>query len=74
MMMTGYKGIGGQWESLAANRRRLEKRVAKCHGYDGYIRVKILASWGKSLGEHTILPNFLEEICTIYVKCLSNLS
>ena len=32
-------------------------RVAKCHGYDGYIRVKILASWGKSLGEHTILQN-----------------
>ena len=29
-------------------------RVAK---YDGYIRLKILASWGKSLGEHTILPN-----------------
>ena len=21
-------------------------RVAKCHGYDGYIRVKILVSWG----------------------------
>ena len=32
-------------------------RVAKCHRYDGYIRVKILASWGKSLGEHTILQN-----------------
>ena len=32
-------------------------RVAKCHGYDGYIRVKILASWGKSLGGHTILQN-----------------
>ena len=24
-MMTGYKGIGGQWESLPANRRRLER-------------------------------------------------
>ena len=35
----------------------LFSRVAKCHGYDGYIRVKILASWGKSLGEHTILKN-----------------
>ena len=21
-------------------------KVAKCHGYDGYIRVKILAGWG----------------------------
>ena len=39
-------------------------RVAKCHGYDGYIRVKILASWGKSLWGHTIL----EKICTIYVR------
>ena len=35
----------------------LFSRVAKCHGYDGYIRVKILASWGKSLGEHTSLKN-----------------
>ena len=34
-----------------------EDRDAKCHGYDGLIRVKILASWGKSLGEHTILTN-----------------
>ena len=22
-------------------------RVAKCHGYEGYIRVKIFAGWGK---------------------------
>ena len=29
-------------------------RVAKCHGYDGYI---ILAGWGKSLGEHAIWHN-----------------
>ena len=48
-------------------------RVAK---YDGYIRLKILASWGKSLGGDKFLQNeaFFEEICTIYVKCLSNLS
>ena len=25
-------------------------RVGKCHGYDGYIRVKKLASWGKKVG------------------------
>ena len=25
-------------------------RVGKCHGYGGYIRVKILASWGKKFG------------------------
>ena len=24
-----------------------ESRVAKCHGYDGYIRVKIFRGWGK---------------------------
>ena len=29
-------------------------RVAKCHGYDGYIRVKILAGLGKSLEKHAI--------------------
>jgi len=34
-----------------------ECRVAKCHGVDGYIRAKILASWAKSLGGHTILQN-----------------
>ena len=32
-------------------------KVAKCHGYDGYIRVKILAGWGKSLGDHAIWQN-----------------
>ena len=26
-------------------------RVGKCHGYDGYIRLKILTAWGKSLGK-----------------------
>ena len=31
--------------------------VAKCHGYDRYIRVKILAGWDKSLGKHHILQN-----------------
>ena len=25
-------------------------RVGKCHGYDGYIRVKKLPSWGKKFG------------------------
>ena len=25
-------------------------RVAKCHGYDGYIRAKKLASWGNKFG------------------------
>ena len=25
----------------------VDDRVAKCHGYDGYIRVKISRGWGK---------------------------
>ena len=25
-------------------------RVAKCHGYDGLIRVKMFAGWGKKFG------------------------
>ena len=42
-------------------------RVAKCHEYDEYIRVKIFAGWGKSLGEDAIWSNlaFFGKICTI---------
>ena len=29
----------------------LSSRVAKCHGYGGYIRVRKLEGWGKNLGE-----------------------
>ena len=41
-------------------------RVAKCHAYDGYVCVKILAEWGKSLGNMQIWQNqaFLGKICT----------
>ena len=28
-----------------------ERRVTKCRGYDGYIRVKISAGWGKKSGK-----------------------
>ena len=49
-----------------------EIRVAKCHGYDGYIRVKLLAGWGKTLGEQTILHNeaFFGGDFTIYVRSI----
>ena len=30
-------------------------RVAKCHGYDEYIRANIFAGFGNSLEEHSIL-------------------
>ena len=33
-------------------------RVAKCHGYDGYIRVKIIAGWGKKSGRTRYLAKF----------------
>ena len=29
---------------------RTSNRVAECHGYDGYIRVKMFAGWGKKSG------------------------
>ena len=47
----------------------LKIRVAKCHGYDGYIRVKILAEWGKSLGDMKfgkIKPFFGEDLYTVW--------
>ena len=43
--------------ALAVHRQcsRVYVRVAKCHGYGGYIRVKILAGWGKKSGRKTVL-------------------
>ena len=41
-------------------------RVAKCHGYDGFIRVKKLASWSKKFGKTEKLAktsNFWEDLC-----------
>ena len=56
--MVGCNAGCEKWCNLFVNLREVaEARDAKCHGYDGLIRVKILASWGKSLGEHTILKN-----------------
>ena len=52
-------------------------RCAKCHGYDGYIRAKILTSWGQSLGGHTILQieaffgGDLHNLCKISLSKLS---
>ena len=43
--MTGYKGIGGQWESLAANRRRLERGRGlgeQLPGRPGYMKMFLL--------------------------------
>ena len=49
-------------------------RVAKCHGYDGYIRVKNWKVGVKSLGEYTHLQNkvlFWVNLCKSYMKiCL----
>ena len=41
-------------------------RVAKCHGCDGYIRVKILTGWGKT---HSFAKSsFFRKIWSVYVK------
>ena len=53
----GSRHIGKSQIPVERHSRDVLGRDAKCHGYDGLIRVKILASWGKSLGEHTILKN-----------------
>ena len=50
-------------------------RVAKCHGYGGYIRVKKLEGWGKSLEEHTVLQNqvlFWSNLSNYYEILTSN--
>ena len=41
-------------------------RVAKCHGYDGYIHLNILTGWGKRLGEYEnmVLESFTSWIHT----------
>ena len=53
-------------------KRKGANRVAKCHGYDGYIRVKILADWGKNLGEHAIQQN-QPFFWGRFVKCMKDL-
>ena len=37
-------------------------RDAKCHGYDGYIRVKISAGCGKILGEHARFVHSMKDL------------
>ena len=44
-------------------------RVGKCHGYDGYIRVKKLASWGKKFGR----PKYLAKTSHFGKICAKNL-
>ena len=46
--------------------------VAKCHGYDRYIRVKILAGWDKSLGKHHILQNHAFFVKILHLATLGN--
>ena len=40
-------------------------RVAKCHGYDGYIRIKILAGWGKRTCNFAKSSLFLEDLYNV---------
>ena len=49
-------------------------RVAKCHGYDVYIRVKIFAGWCKKSGRTRNLSLFWEDLhnlCKISVYKLT---
>ena len=55
-------------------------RVAKCHGYDGYIRVRIFAGWGKKSGTRYNLAklsllwedlhNYARYLCTLLLSCI----
>ena len=48
-------------------------RLAKCHRYEGYIRLKELVGWGKKFGgEDKILQNqaIFGKICTTDVTLL----
>ena len=50
-------------------------RVAKCHGYGGYIRIKNWKVGVKSLGEYTVLPSqvlFLVNLSNQYEILSSN--
>ena len=52
--------------------RVLEKdRVAKCHGYDGYIRVKIRGGWGKLFGR---THKFVNALFATFVRFVSQLA
>ena len=48
---------------------RLKSRVGKCHGYDGYIRVKKLGSWGKNFGR----PKLLAKTSHFCGRCVQNI-
>ena len=45
-------------------------RVAQCHGYDGDIRLRILAEWGKSLGDMHFgkIKPFMGKICRTHAR------
>ena len=49
--MDGWDGMGLlSLNSLAIRAPLARCRFAKCHGYDGYIQVKIFAGCGKQFG------------------------
>ena len=56
----------------------MENRVAKCHGYGGYIRVKIFACWGKKFGrtcnsaKSSLFWKDLNNLCKLSVYKLAN--
>ena len=50
----------------------IKHRVAKCHGYDGYTRVKKLASWGKNIGRVKKIMYFWEDLQLAWFNIFSS--
>ena len=69
-MLKAKKEIRYKWRPNGIYYHLRYARVAKCHGYDGYIRVKELASWGKKLGRNKKLAKqaIFEKICATKLR------
>ena len=48
--ITSLLSVSPIFQTLIPNCNPIVNRVAKCHGYGGYIRVKKLEGWGKKSG------------------------
>ena len=48
---------------ISQTSHKSQPRVAKCHGYGGYIRVKKLEGWGKKFGRMFTLAKSGDILC-----------
>ena len=65
----GGKG-GGRLELKNEILKKRTIRVGKCHGYDRYIRVKILAGCGKKFGGTDNFPKMNTFLQDLQILCL----